>query len=183
MTISPDVVGAPGAPPAGRSVADLTRPEVEDFLHHEAELLDDWDLDGWLALFTDDGRYYVPCNDAPNGDASRDLMLIDDTMFRLRSRVERLNSRKAHREYPHSNTSHQVSNVRLGPVEVGAAGDERVVRAEFVVWRFRGERAMSYVGRYTYRLRLVDGRPRIAMKHCRMANTTLRQVFDVAIVL
>lgn len=164
-------------------VSVMTRAEVEDFLYREAALLDDWDLDGWVELFTDDGRYYVPCNDAPDGDSARDLMLIDDTMFRLRSRVQRLNSRKAHREFPHSNTSHQVSNVRLGEVADSESGPELTVRAEFSIWRFRGERSMCYVGRYTYRLRLVDGQLRIAMKHCRMANTTLRQVSDVAIIL
>ncbi|MCF7550884.1 aromatic-ring-hydroxylating dioxygenase subunit beta [Pseudonocardia sp. WMMC193] len=169
--------------PAWSSVAELTRAEVEDFLYREAELLDDWDLDGWLTLFTEDARYYVPCNDTPDGDPARHLMLIDDTMFRLRSRVERLNSRKAHREYPHSNTSHQVHNVRLGAVEDGPDGLELTVRAEFTVWRFRGDRSLAYVGRYTYRLRTVDGEPRIVMKHCRMANTTLRQVADVAIIL
>lgn len=167
------VLAAPGR------LAGIGRAEVEEFLYREAELLDDWNLDEWITLFTEDARYYVPCNDAPQGDAARDLMLIDDTMFRLRARVERLNSRKAHREYPHSNTSHQIANVRLGEVE----GDELTVRAEFSVWRFRAERAMCYVGRYTYRLRAVDGGLRIVMKHCMLSNTTLRQVSDVAIIL
>ena len=36
------------------------REEVEDFLFREAELLDDWLLDDWVALFTEDGRYIVP---------------------------------------------------------------------------------------------------------------------------
>lgn len=98
-------------------IGTVTRAQVEDFLYAEAELLDDWDLDGWLALFTDDCRYVVPCNDAPDGDPTRDMVLIDDNALRLASRVERLNSRKAHREYPHSATSHQVSNVRLRAVD------------------------------------------------------------------
>ncbi|MCW2722997.1 aromatic-ring-hydroxylating dioxygenase subunit beta [Pseudonocardia sp.] len=157
----------------------VTRTEVEDFLYTEAELLDDWDLDRWLALFTDDCRYVVPCNDAPDGDPSRDLVLVDDNMLRLASRVERLNSRKAHREYPHSATSHQVTNVRLRPVE----RDELPVVAEFVVWRFRGERSTSYVGRYTYRLRRVDGQLRIRSKRAVLIMTSLRQVADVAIIL
>ena len=29
----------------------VTRAEIEDFLYHEAALLDDWDLDGWLELY------------------------------------------------------------------------------------------------------------------------------------
>ena len=31
-----------------------SRAEVEDFLYHEAALLDEWRLDEWLALLTDD---------------------------------------------------------------------------------------------------------------------------------
>lgn len=36
------------------SLAGLTRAEVEDFLYAEAELLDAWELDDWLALYTAD---------------------------------------------------------------------------------------------------------------------------------
>ncbi len=36
------------------------RQMVEDFLFREAELLDDWRLDDWAALFTEDARYIVP---------------------------------------------------------------------------------------------------------------------------
>jgi len=170
-----------GSPVAHLGV--VTRADVEDFLYLEAELLDSWDLDSWIMLYTDDCRYVVPCNDTPDGDPSRDLVLIDDNALRLRSRVERLNSRKAHREYPHSTTSHQVSNVRLRPVEGSGPDAELPVVAEFVVWRFRGERSTSYVGRYDYRLRVVGGQLRIASKRATLAMGSLRQVFDVAIVL
>jgi p-cumate 2,3-dioxygenase beta subunit len=160
-------------------VTAVTRSDVEEFLYAEAELLDDWDLDAWFALFTEDCRYVIPCNDTPDGDPARDLVLVDDNALRLGCRVERLNSRKAHREYPHSATSHQVTNVRVRPVE----GIDLPVVAEFVVWRFRGDRSTAYVGRYHYRLRVVDGRMRIASKRCTLRMTTLRQVSDVAIIL
>jgi p-cumate 2,3-dioxygenase beta subunit len=177
-------VAEPGAEPVRvgprvASLAAVTRADVEEFLYAEAELLDDWNLDTWFSLFTDDCRYVVPCNDTPDGDPSRDLVLIDDNALRLASRVERLNSRKAHREYPHSATSHQVTNVRLRPTE---DGDLPVV-AEFVVWRFRGERSTAYVGRYHYRLRVVEGGLRIAAKRATLRMTSLRQVSDVAIIL
>ena len=51
---------------ATRSV--VTRAEVEDFLYHEAALLDEWKLDEWQALLTDDAAYYVPPNDQLEGD-------------------------------------------------------------------------------------------------------------------
>src|ERR1700743_2852165 len=98
-------------------LGSVRRPEVEDFLYREARLLDDWDLDTWLTLWAPGAtRYVVPCNDDPDGDPATAPGVIDDDERRLLRRVERLNSRRAHREYPHSRTSHQVSNVMLGPV-------------------------------------------------------------------
>jgi p-cumate 2,3-dioxygenase subunit beta len=38
----------------------ITRAEVEDFLYHEAALLDEWKLNEWQELLTDDAAYYVP---------------------------------------------------------------------------------------------------------------------------
>ena len=61
---------------------------VEDFLFREATLLDEWRLDDWSELFTEDSRYVVPTTDLPEGDPERDLVFIDDDIFRLRARVK-----------------------------------------------------------------------------------------------
>lgn len=161
------------------TLAELDRPTVEDFLYREADLLDTWDLDGWFRLFDSELRYVVPCNDTPDADPARDLVLIDDDELRLRLRVERLNSRKAHREYPHSRTNHQICNVRLGAVE----GDQLPVSALFTVWRFRGGKSSYYVGKYRYRLVLRDGELRIRYKRCELDMTELRPAGDLAIIL
>jgi p-cumate 2,3-dioxygenase subunit beta len=156
----------------------VCRQQVEDFLYAEAALLDAWRLDDWLSLFDEDAKYEVPCNDAVGGDPARDLMLIDDNYARLTARVARLNSRHAHREFPHSRTNHQVFNVR-----VDGSGDEISVTASFTVWRFRAGRSGCYVGRYRYRLRRIDGRFRIAFKRAELDMTDLRGVAEVAIIL
>ena len=143
-------------------------------------MLDAWALDDWLLLFDEDAKYEVPCNDAVDGDPARDLMLIDDNYQRLAARVARLNSRRAHREYPHSRTNHQVFNVSVAdPDGDGAIG----VTASFTVWRFRGDRTSCYVGRYRYRLRRSDNSFRIASKRAELDMTDLRTVSDVAIIL
>jgi len=157
----------------------LLRQQVEEFLYTEAALLDAWQLGDWLLLFDEDAKYEVPCNDAPDGDPARDLMLIDDNYTRLASRVDRLNSRRAHREYPHSRTNHQVSNVRVQD----ASAEELSVTTSFTVWRFRAGRTSCYVGRYHYRLRRGDGGFRIAAKRAELDMTDLRSVADVAIIL
>jgi p-cumate 2,3-dioxygenase beta subunit len=156
----------------------VSRQQVDDFLYMEAALLDAWALDDWLLLFDEDAKYEVPCNDAVDGDPARDLMLIDDNYLRLAARVARLNSRRAHREFPHSRTNHQVFNVRLD-----ASGDEISVSASFTVWRFRAGRSSCYVGRYRYRLRRSDDGFRIAVKRAELDMTDLRSVADVAIIL
>jgi p-cumate 2,3-dioxygenase beta subunit len=170
--------------PAVLDLGSVARPQVEDFLYREVRLLDDWDLDTWLTLWAPAGtRYVVPCNDDPDGDPATDLVLIDDDELRLRLRVERLNSRKAHREYPHSRTSHQVSNVILGAVAGTESDAELPATAEFTVWRFRNGRATYYVGRYYYRLTAVEGELRIRTKRSVLAMTELRPAGDLAILL
>jgi p-cumate 2,3-dioxygenase subunit beta len=162
----------------------VRRPEVEDFLYREAQLLDDWDLDTWLTLWADGPtRYVIPCNDDPGGDPATDLVLIDDDELRMRLRVERLNSRKAHREYPHSQTSHQVTNVILGAPEGAGADAELPVTAAFTVWRFRHGKNSYYVGRYQYRLVAAGGELRIRSKRSVLAMTELRPAGDLAILL
>ena len=157
----------------------VLRQQIEEFLYAEAALLDAWALNEWLLLFDEDAKYEVPCNDAPDGDPSRDLMLIDDNYVRLAARVTRLDSRRAHREYPHSRTNHQVFNVRVQKMST----EELSVAASFTVWRFRAGRTSCYVGQYRYRLRRSDSGLRIALKRAELDMTDLRSVADVAIIL
>jgi p-cumate 2,3-dioxygenase beta subunit len=157
----------------------ISRQQVEDFLYAEAALLDAWRLDEWLLLFDGDAKYEVPCNDAVDGDPAHDLMLVDDNHTRLAARVARLNSRRAHREYPHSRTNHQVFNVRV----TDGSGDDVSVTASFTVWRFRMGRSNCYVGRYRYRLRRDGAGFRISAKRVELDLTDLRSVGDVAIIL
>lgn len=136
------------------------REQVEDFLFKEAELLDDWRLDDWVALFTEDGRYVVPTTDLPEGDPQRDLVFVDDDITRLRARAVRLNSRHAHREYPWSRTRRFVSNVR---VEETGAGELSVV-SNVMVYRFRAGEGAPYVGSIHYTLRRESGGLKIAYR-------------------
>ena len=43
---------------------ELLRPEAEDFLYLEADLLDKRDYDAWLKLFTRDGIYWLPMDES-----------------------------------------------------------------------------------------------------------------------
>lgn len=138
----------------------LLQYEVEQLLYLEARLLDDWNLDAWLALYTPDARYIVPTTDLPEGDPVSDLVFIDDDYNRMAGRVVRLKSRHAHREYPWSRTRRFIGNVMV----TGVAGDEIEATAAVAVWRFRAGESAPYIGRYDLRLRRVDGQLRLCYK-------------------
>jgi p-cumate 2,3-dioxygenase beta subunit len=142
----------------------LLRLEVEEFLIEEAAILDEWRLDDWLALFTEDASYVVPSTDVPDGDPSTDLTLIDDDYLRLTWRVNRLKSRHAHREFPWSRTRRLVTNVRV----LRADGDELVVTASILLYRFRHGHADTFVGRYLTTLARTDDGLRIRRRRAEL---------------
>jgi p-cumate 2,3-dioxygenase beta subunit len=128
----------------------VTRAEVEDFLYHEAALLDDWKLDAWEKLLTDDATYYVPPNDNLDGDHRTTLFIVADDRERIRQRIIRIKDPNCHAEFPKSRTRRMISNVRIASVE----GDLVTVTANFVCYRFRRyERIREYVGGYRYILK------------------------------
>jgi p-cumate 2,3-dioxygenase subunit beta len=134
------------APAADRLARHALRLDVEEFLYAEAALLDAWRLDEWLALFTADARYEVPSTDRPGGEPATALMLISDTRPMIAARVKRLNSRKAHREFPWSRTRRIIGNVR-----VSQQAEEVEATANFAVYRSRRD-VNVYMGQYRYRL-------------------------------
>src|SRR4051794_41587981 len=92
----------------------LSRVAAEDFLILEASLLNEWKLEEWRALFTEDCRYLVPnTNGDPYSSPESSLYLIADDGHHLTERVKRLNKKTAHAEYPRSRTRRFISNVRI----------------------------------------------------------------------
>lgn len=152
---------------------------VEAFLYAEADLLDRWQLDEWLELFTEDCRYVVPTTDLPDGDPERDLVYIDDARVQLEGRIRRLKSRHAYREYPSSRTRRMISNVRI----VMERDGELVVEANFVVYRFRTGASEPYVGSYRYHLVETGDGLRIRSRRATLDNETLRGHGAISIIL
>jgi p-cumate 2,3-dioxygenase beta subunit len=158
----------------------ISRAAVEDFLYGEAALLDDWRLDEWLTLLTDDARYLVPSNDRPDADPASTLFTIADDIHRIRARVARLKDKSAHAEYPPSRTRRVISNVRI----MATGGNELAVQANFVVYRFRrDQRLREYVGRYRYRLRVENGSLKIARREAVLDALELGSLGAVSFIL
>jgi p-cumate 2,3-dioxygenase subunit beta len=157
----------------------LLEREVENFIVQEAALLDEWRLDDWLALFTEDARYTVPSTDMPTADPKEALGIINDDIARLRGRVERLKSRHAHREFPWSRTRRFITNMRIKEI----INDEISVNASFLVYRIRSGQVDPLIGSYIYTLRRVDGALKIAARKAVLDLEALRPHGTLSIIL
>ncbi len=160
--------------------ATVSRAEVEDFLFREADLLDNWKLDDWLALMTANATYYVPPNDKPDADHRFTLFTIADDIVRLRERVIRLKDPNCHAEFPPSRTRRLITNVRIA----GTDGDMIAIEANFVVYRYRrGEPVREFVGCYRHKLRRVGGLLKIAERRAILDAHELGSMGSVSFIL
>jgi len=163
-----------------RGAAGIARGEVEDFLYHEAALLDAWRLDEWLGLLTSDARYLVPSNDRPDADPANTLFTIADDIERIRGRVTRLKDKNAHAESPRSRTRRMIGNVRI----VERSAKELRVDSNFVIYRFRRDQSIrEYVGHYRHLLRLEGGRLKIARREAVLDAMELGSLGLVSFIL
>ena len=144
----------------------LARADAEDFLYHEADLLDRRAYETWLDLFTDDAVYWLPMDE--NADPTAESSVLYDTAATLRMRVHQISHKPHYAQIPPSRTMHAVSNVRVAPAE---RDDEAVVHCAVTVTELRegnfqqlglGEQRVL-AGHCEYRLRK-QGSLAIAMK-------------------
>lgn len=157
----------------------ITRQRIEDFLYEEAALLDEWRLNDWLQLLTDDATYDVPSTDEREGDPRTVLFLIADDIRRIRSRVEQLLGKSAWAENPPSRTRRLITNVRIREVK----GEHIAVTANFVVYRLRSEQIDCYVGRYEYTLIERAGTLKIYRRRAVLDLESLRPHGKISIIL
>ena len=163
-----------------RADAKTTRAEVEDFLFHEAALLDAWKLGEWEALLAEDATYYVPPNDVPEGDHSDTLYIISDDRERIRQRVIRVLDPNCHAEFPRSRTCRLITNVRI----LSEAGDLVTASANFVCYRYRRyQREFVYVGTYRHQLRKTAAGLRIKERRVLLHAHELGSLGSVSFIL
>ena len=118
--------------------------ELEAFVLQEARLLDERRFSEWLALFAEDGVYWVPTLSAQRSPEEA-LSLVYEPRALLALRVERLQRADAHVQTPPSRTVHHVSAIEL------AADLE--VRSALIVAEWRAGETRWFAGRVLHRLR------------------------------
>ena len=135
---------------------------VEQFLYHEARLLDEQRLEEWLALFTDDATYWVPLEQGQKDPVTTSSIIYDDRTL-LELRVKQARHPRAHSRLPLARTVHQVSNIMVK--------DELTVHSNLVLVEFRQEKQRVWGALVEHRLRREGGSYRIAHKRVDLANS------------
>ena len=152
----------------------LLERDVANFLYHEAELLDERRYEDWLALLTEDIRYWMPIRrNVKLGELEReftreglDVNWFDEGKDTLTRRVQQILTGVHWAEEPLSRLCHMVSNVQLLGAEPSAARPASVtVKSRFLIYRNRVETETDIlVGKREDVLRRVDGGWRISRR-------------------
>ena len=153
------------SPPTTQQAVALDALQCEQFLIHEARLLDEARFDEWLALFTLDAWYWVPAE--PGQASPRDtISLMYDDRRLLETRVRRLASPRIYSQEPRSRTSRIVANVTIEE----SANDACIVRSKFQLLEYRREAQRIFGGTYLHRLVGGTNGIRIAWKRVDLVN-------------
>lgn len=125
--------------------------EIERFLYHEAELLDDRRYSDWIELIADDIHYHMPVRrnvkfgeqHRENTDSESEISWFDEGKRTLAGRVRQINTGLHWAEEPFSRIRHIITNIQVGALD----GDEVPVRSNFFCYsnRLRDE-VNIYVG-------------------------------------
>jgi 3-phenylpropionate/cinnamic acid dioxygenase small subunit len=137
------------------------------FVYHEARLIDEQRFEEWLALFTDDGRYWMPLE---QGQTDRRLTasLMDDDLFLLRIRVERLHGNRTYSQKPRSRCHHVLQQPQVDLSDPAAN--------RYVTWtpmhyiETRQDRQDLYAAWATHHFVVIEGKLRIQLKRVDMVN-------------
>jgi len=133
----------------------------EQFLFHEAQLLDTQRYEEWLALFTEDATYWVPLEQNQKDPHETSSLIYDDRTL-LELRVKQFRHPRAHARAPLARTIHQVGNVVV---------NDLVVTSTLTVIEFRNEKQRLWAGLVEHQLLRERDSFRIARKRIDLVNS------------
>jgi 3-phenylpropionate/cinnamic acid dioxygenase small subunit len=145
----------------------ITHTDLIIFVYREARLLDEQRFDEWLELFAQGGRYWMPLEYAQT-DRRLTASLMDEDLFLLRLRVERLKGNRTYSQKPKSRCHHVLQQPQVDVFDPEAN--------RYVVWtamhyiEARLDQQDLYAAWTTHELTVVDGALRIQTKRVDLVN-------------
>ena len=152
-------------------MSPISEPQLFAFVYGEARLLDEQQFEAWLALFTDDGHYWMPLTHGQTDPLLQGSLMYEDKLL-LRVRIERLAGQRTYSQQPKSRSHHllQQPTVEADHSWHKPEQGQYVLRAAFHYVESRQDQQTTYAGWSTFELIAVDGELRIKQKRVDLVN-------------
>ena len=144
-----------------------SRAALEDFIIHEARLLDARRFRDWMALFAEDGTYWVPAASDQQSPFDQASLFYDDRDL-MKTRVDRLEHPRIHVQTPPSRTAHLVGNIVVEDED--ATKREYLIGSTVIMVEYRDDAQRVFAGRQHHRLRRDGDGFRIVQKRVDLIN-------------
>jgi 3-phenylpropionate/cinnamic acid dioxygenase small subunit len=148
-------------------LAGIDRAPFELFLIHEARLLDQRRFRDWMALFTEDGTYWVPAEPDQESPFNQASLFYDDRDL-MKTRIDRLEHPRIHIQTPPSRTAHLIGNTIVETADEAAG--EFLIGSTVIMVEYRDEQQRLFAGRQRHRLRRGGDSFRIVQKRVDLIN-------------
>jgi benzoate/toluate 1,2-dioxygenase beta subunit len=145
----------------------ISRAAFEEFIVHEASLLDARRFRDWMGLFAEDGTYWVPAVPDQKSPFDQASLFYDDRDL-MKTRIDRLDHPRIHVQTPPSRTAHLVGNVVIEDSD--AARNEYVIGSTVIMAEYRDDAQRVFAGRQHHRLRRSGDSFRIVQKRVDLIN-------------
>jgi benzoate/toluate 1,2-dioxygenase beta subunit len=158
---------AAGEAAAANGAVGVDRAALTDFVIEEARLLDARRFRDWMALFADDGTYWVPAVPDQQSPFDQASLFYDDRDL-MKTRIDRLEHPRIHVQTPPSRTAHLIGSVVIEETDAGRG--EYLVGSTVIMVEYRDDAQRIFAGRQRHRLRR-DGKGfRIVQKRVDLIN-------------
>ena len=139
---------------------------VEQFLYHQADLLDRKEWERYIGLFTDDGVYWMPPEPSyTTWDGTPAIFAEDKNLMHVR--MGRVLHPDAWSQRPLWGTNHVVSNVII---ERESPNGDVIARSRFHMMELRRDDVRHFAGSYMHELKKTAEGYRIKLQRVDMTN-------------
>lgn len=139
---------------------------IQQFIYHEARLLDERRWDDWLALWTEEGMYWIPQAHDQASPYDHISLCWDNKMLR-ELRMRTLEDPRNWAQQPVTRSSRVIGNVTI---EGADADGFLVVRSVFHMMDWRKSEPRHMAGSYIHKLATVGDSWQIRMKKVNLIN-------------
>jgi ethylbenzene dioxygenase beta subunit len=140
--------------------------KLQQFLYREARLLDERRWAEWLALWTDDGLYWIPQQHGQASPYDHISLAFEDRMLR-EVRARRLENARNWSQQPPTHATRLVGNISVEGVD---AGGNLVLRSVFQMTEWRKKETRQLAGTCWHKLATDGDGWKLRMKRVDLVN-------------